>query len=152
MIGRLLALFALLVALPAAAQSAEPDPRAAVEAAMLRSADGWNHRDLDGFLGIYSDDPATSFTTARGLVRGKAAVRERYVRGYPELFGPDASGTPRALSFTFQDFRMLGPEHALLIARWHLAPGGGKDAASGMTSLVFRREVDGWKIVADHSD
>ncbi|MCW3837782.1 nuclear transport factor 2 family protein [Sphingomonas canadensis] len=138
------------VALAMAEDAAEA--RAAIEAAMADSAQGWNAGDVDRFLAIYSDDPATSFTGAQGVERGKAGIRARYLVTYASQFGGGASAPPTTLSFVFEDFRMIGADHALLIARWKLSPrGAGESAQTGMTSLVFRREGGGWKIVADHS-
>ncbi|NML04706.1 nuclear transport factor 2 family protein [Sphingomonas sp. G-3-2-10] len=146
MLRWLLISLALVFALPAAAQ----DPRTAIEAGMADSAAGWDAGNVDRFLAIYSDDPATSFTTEKGIARGKPAVRARYLSGYPEQFGPNRGAGATRLSFTFEDFRMLGTDHALLTARWKLVDAGGKEL-TGMTTLVFRRETTGWKIIADHS-
>ncbi len=151
MIRMLVAALALLFSIPAVAQTA-PDARAAIEAAMLDSAEGWNRGDVDRFLALYSDDPATSFTTDKGVARGKAGIRDRYLVSYREQFGLNRAARPLELSFTFEDFRMIGADHALLIARWKLVTySDEKGAKTGMTSLLFRREAGGWKIVADHS-
>lgn len=151
MIRMLIAALALLLAVPVAAQTA-PDARSAIEAGMKDSAEGWNRSDVDRFLAIYSDDPATSFTGSKGVERGKANIRARYLVSYPEQFGGMRSAASTTLSFTFEDFRMIGADHALLIARWKLVTFGDEAGAkSGMTSLLFRREAGGWKIVADHS-
>lgn len=151
MIRMLFAALALLIALPAVAQTT-PDARAAIEVGMKDSAEGWNRGEVDRFLAIYSDDPATSFTGSDGIARGKTGIRARYLVSYRDQFGGTASAPRTMLSFTFEDFRMIGPDHALLIARWKLTkPGDDAGAKSGMTSLVFRREAGGWKIIADHS-
>jgi uncharacterized protein (TIGR02246 family) len=145
----LLAAPLIVIACPAAAQEA---PRAAIEAAMLDSAEGWNSGNLDRFLAVYSDDPATSFTTDKGVARGKAGIRAQYEAGYPEQFGPNRAARPLALSFTFEDFRLIGTGHALLIAQWKLVTDGDeKGAKTGTTSLLFRKEAGGWRIIADHS-
>jgi uncharacterized protein (TIGR02246 family) len=149
MIRTILVMLALMFALPVAAQG-EPEAKAAVEAAMADSAAGWDAGNLDRFLAIYSDDPATSFPGSNGIVRGTGPIRERYISGYPQVFGPAAGTDKPKLSFSMEDFRMLGPDHALLIARWKLAAPG-KEDQTGMTSLVFRKEAGGWKIIADHS-
>lgn len=149
MIRMLLAALALFIAFPATAQDVAA-ARTGVEAAMRDSAEGWNQGSVDRFLAIYSEDSATSFVTAKGVVRGKGAIRDKYIASYPALFGPAAGGTPPRLSFTFEDFRLLGPDHALLIAQWRLDTPGA-ETATGWTSLVFRKEKGGWKIVADHS-
>lgn len=119
---------------------------AAVEAAMADSAAGWNAGDVDRFMAIYSDAPEASFVTADGLVRGKAAMVARYRQKYDF-----ADAAKRGvLSFKTLDWRPLGPGHALYIARYTLTYADGR-TASGPTSLVFRREKGGWKIIADHS-
>jgi uncharacterized protein (TIGR02246 family) len=137
----------LLIATPVAAQ---PAPRAAILAAMADSAAGWNQGKIDRFLAIYSDDPATSFTGSKGVERGKRGIRMRYLTTYKNQFGPDSAGRS-TLSFETQDFRLLGKDHALLIARWKLVTTGKPAPDTGMTSLVFRHEKGGWHIVADHS-
>jgi ketosteroid isomerase-like protein len=160
-----------LIAIPAAAQTApDPDEQARLNdvfahtqtlipsaqplimKAMEDSAEGWNRGDIDRFLAIYSDDPATSFTGSDGIARGKKGIRARYLVSYPEQFGINRAARPMDLSFTFEDFRMIGTDHALLIARWKVVTHGEeKGQKTGMTSLLFRREPGGWKIVADHS-
>ncbi len=71
---------------------------------------------------------------------------------YAKQFGENRAAAPTDLSFTFEDFRMIGADHALLIARWKLVTYSDEASAkTGMTSLLFRKEGDGWKIVADHS-
>lgn len=133
----------IVVAMAAAAVA--PD-QAAIEAAMAASAAGWNTGDVDRFMAIYSDAPEASFVTGDGLVRGKVAMIARYRAKYD--FNDAAKRG--VLSFTTLDWRPLGPGHALYIARYTLTYPDGK-TVSGPTSLVFRREKGGWKIIADHS-
>lgn len=146
----LLTLLMLFAALPAAAQQ-QSGPRAQIEAAMAGSAQGWNRGDLDAFLDIYADDPGTSFTGSKGIERGLAPIRARYAKNYPGQFGPGDRPKRTLLSFVFEDFQLIGTTHAHLIARWTLTPAAGAAVQTGMTSLLFRRTVSGWKIVADHS-
>lgn len=151
MVRWLIAMVMLAVAAPVAAQDMGA-ARSAIEAAMRDSAEGWNRGDLDRFLAIYSDDPATSFTTDKGVERGKAGIRARYLVSYAGQFGGSAAAAPTKLSFTFEDLRPIGADHVLLIARWKLVEHGDEATAkTGMTSLLFRREAGGWKIIADHS-
>ena len=130
----------------AAATPVTSPAECAVVAAMEDSAAGWNGGDIDRFMRVYSDAPDTSFVTATGLVRGKAAMAARYRARYD--FG-DAVKRGH-LTFATLDFRQLDPTHALYIARYTLTYPGGK-TQSGPTSLVFHRERGGWHIIADHS-
>jgi ketosteroid isomerase-like protein len=139
----------------AAAPEAATDPQAAITAAMEASAAGWNDGDMARFLNVYAGDAV--FVTKDGLVRGKAAIAARYDRNY----GPDTAKRGR-LSFRMLGFRrvdathqMLGfrrvdATHQMLWARWTLDYPASKQVG-GMTSLLFERQADGWKIVSDHS-
>lgn len=133
-----------------AAASAAPvvatTARSGVEAAMTDSAAGWNAGDLARFMRIYSDAPDTSFVTKEGVLRGKAVMAERYRTRY------DFENVAKRglLSFATLDFRLLDRAHALYIGRYTLRGGDGS-VQSGMTSLVFRKEAGGWRIIADHS-
>ena len=142
MMNSTFALAAIVLVAPAIA-SPELEAQAAVMAAMGDSAAGWNQGDLVRFTSIYADQ--ASFVTSDGLVRGRTAIMARYA----PRFVPDAKrGT---LAFEQLDFRLLDPDHALLIARYRLSFDGAKDQL-GPTSLVFERVAGkGWLIVADHS-
>lgn len=128
---------------PAAAQTSD---QADVERAMTASAAGWNKGDVSAFMAVYSDDPATSFVTKEGVLRGKAQMTARYKARY----NFDDAAKRGVLTFKTLDFRPLGPRHALYIGQYLLTYPDGK-TQSGPTSLVFAKEKDGWKIIADHS-
>ena len=109
---------------------------------MEASAAGWNAGDLERFMAVYADD--ATFVTKDGVLRGKAAITERYRPSFA------ASGNTRGrLSFAPVAFRTLGTAQQLLIARWTLT--GGPKEESGMTTLLWERRPVGWRIVADHS-
>ena len=133
----------------ATADSVAAPPVSEIEAVMEDSAAGWNEGDMDRFLAIYSDAPETSFVGSGGLMRGKAAMEERYREAY-DWSQPDPAERG-VLTFETEDFRPLGDGHALYIGRYILTYPDGREPATGFTSLVFARESDGWRIVADHS-
>ncbi|WAT17461.1 SgcJ/EcaC family oxidoreductase [Aurantiacibacter sp. MUD11] len=134
--------------------SQEPESVAApqvadIEAVMQDSAVGWNEGDMDRFLAIYSEAPETSFVGSDGLVRGRAAMEERYRDAY-DWSQPDPAERGM-LSFETVDFRPLGDGHALYIGRYILTYPDAREPATGLTSLVFAREDGSWRIIADHS-
>lgn len=138
-----MAAVAIVWVAPAVAATSE---QVAVEAAMTASAAGWNAGDVVAFMAVYSDDPRTSFVTRQGLLRGKAAMTERYKTRY-DFDDPARRGM---LTFRTLDFRLLDPTHALYIGQYLLTYGDGK-TQTGPTTLVFAKEAGGWKIIADHS-
>lgn len=125
-----------------AAAPALSAPQAQVMAAIEGSAAGWNAGSLERFVAVYADD--ATFVTRDGVLRGKAAIAERY---RPSFAG--GVNTRGRLSFEPVAFRTLGPAQQLLIARWKLT--GGAKEESGLTSLIWERRPAGWRIVADHS-
>ncbi|MHA6722775.1 YybH family protein [Sphingomonas sp. RS2018] len=139
-------LFAAIAIVAAAQAPAANADLTAIVAAMNASAAGWNAGDVVRFMGVYSDSPAASFVTSRGILRGKAAMLENYRKHY-DFADPAKRGR---LSFETVDYRPLGRGNALYIARYTLTYPDGK-TTSGLTSLVFAREPGGWKIIADHS-
>jgi len=137
----------LFLILAGAVHAAEPSAdQRAVEAVIADSAKGWNAGDVERFMASYSSEPDTSFVTAEGLVRGKAAMQDRYKAKY-DFADPAKRGV---LTFETADFRALDQSHALYVARWTLTYPDGK-SATGYTSLVMARERVGWRIIADHS-
>ncbi len=148
-----LAIAALVAAAPsrAAAQAlphvtgAGPEKPAVwreVGAMLEHGAAAWNSGDLEGFLSDYTDD--ATFVTSRGLVRGLAEIRSRYVA----RFGPGASRD--SLTFRLLDVDVLGPQTAAMVATWVLSRGDSV-TSSGPTSLVLKKVGRRWKIAHDHS-
>jgi uncharacterized protein (TIGR02246 family) len=117
-------------------------PQAAITAAMTDSAAGWNAGNLDRFMAVYADNAI--YVTTGGLVRGKAAIADRYRPSFTN--GGNARGR---LSFRMLGDRRIDATHHILFAQWILM--GGVETTSGMTTLVFERRGASWRIVADHS-
>jgi len=117
---------------------------AALMAALWASAAGWNVGSLERFMSVYADD-ATFVTRSGRVARGRTQIAANYAASF--IGGANSRGR---LSFEKLSYRGLGPDHAVLTARWTLTPAKGK-AETGLTTLVFARQASGWKIVADHS-
>ncbi|MEH3121545.1 MAG: SgcJ/EcaC family oxidoreductase [Sphingomonas phyllosphaerae] len=135
----------MLLIVPALiAAAAQPaTPQAAIEAAMADSAAGWNAGDLARFTAIYATDAV--YVAGDKVVRGKPAIAGRYAKSFT------AGGNTRGrLSFQPMAWRPLSAVHVLHVARWTLTPASGAPQ-TGLTTLLFERRKDGWKIISDHS-
>lgn len=126
------------------AATAAVTPQAAIDAAMTDSAAGWNAGDLPRFTAIYAPDAV--YVAGDKVVRGKAAITERYARSFA-----NGGNTRGRLSFQPMAWRPLSAVHVLHIARWTLTPAAGTPPQTGLTTLLFERRKDGWKIISDHS-
>jgi ketosteroid isomerase-like protein len=153
-----LALLVALAAVPSASEADAPAARAALAAGtgdaggagasdvaglLARSARAWNHGDLTTFMRSYEDAPDTVYVSATSVIRGYAAIRAHYAAHY----GRSGMGE---LSFSDLTVRQLGADHAVAVARWHLALPNGAHP-TGLFSLVLHRSAGGWHIVVDHS-
>ena len=118
---------------------------AAVEQVLSDQQVAWNKGDIETFMRGYLDSPDTTFI-GKTISHGYQPILERYKKGYASRA---AMGT---LEFSEITVRILGTDHAVVTGRYHLtrtADGGGD--ASGIFSLVFEREAEGWKIILDHT-
>ena len=137
----------LLFAVAAWGQTAPVQTKdtAAIEQVLYDQQANWNRGDIEAFMRGYLDSPDTTFI-GKTISHGYQPILERYKKGYASRA---AMGT---LEFSEITVRMLGNDHAVVTGRFHLTrtPEGGGDA-SGIFSLVFEREAEGWKIILDHT-
>ena len=105
----------------------------------------WNRGDLTGFMQGYWHSPEVTFFSGDSIIKGWEPTLQRYRDKYQS-----AGQQMGQLSFTDENIQMLGPNVALVTARWHLVMGDGKKL-EGLTTLLCRRLEEGWRIVHDHS-
>lgn len=117
--------------------------REAISAVLRAQQSAWNRADVDAFLEGYWRSPELTFSGSNGVARGWDAVLARYKKSYPDRA---AMGQ---LSFSDLEFRLLGPDAALVLGKWHLQRE--KDELGGVFTLVWQRFPEGWKIIHDHT-
>ena len=138
-------LLLVLSAACAATPSPEPDAVKDVRAVLAAQIDAWNRGDLEGFMAGYWKSPDLVFFSNGTETRGWQATLDRYRTRY------QAEGRQMGtLDFPELDILTLGTEAAMARGRWRLKMPDGKEL-SGMTSVIFRKLSDGWRIVHDHS-
>lgn len=121
--------------------------------------EAWNRGDLDAFTAGYAEDAA--FLSPSGLTRGRDEVLARYRKRYPDRkamgrlsLEPIEMRPAAGTEFTALGGARPSRVHGVSVAaRWEIAypEEPGKEPASGLTLIVFRRTRDGWEIVQDAS-
>ena len=145
LLARRLAAVALLLASARvlgaeAAVSAHP-ARAILDAQVA----AWNRSDLTAYMAGYWNSPDLVFFSNGQETRGWQPTLDRYRARY------QGEGKQMGrLDFPLLDILPLGPEAALARGRWRLRMPDGREL-TGMTSVVFRKRPEGWRIVHDHS-
>ncbi|NVO84264.1 YybH family protein [Hymenobacter terrestris] len=125
-----------------------PDTEAAARHDMLAvlstQTAAWNRGDVAGFMEGYWQNDSLVFIGKSGLTYGWQPTLDNYRRSYPN---PAAMGQ---LDFSRLQIRLLSPDVAQVIGRWHLARPAAGDL-QGHFLLVMRRIAGKWVVVADHS-
>ena len=136
----------MLIFLGAAAGVAAPaaTPQADIEREMAASAAGWNAGDLAAFMACYAPDAI--YVAGGKLVSGKDAIAAVYTKSFAA-----GSNTRGKLTFQPMAWRTISNVHQLLVARWTLTPRDGAKVETGLTTLLFERRKEGWRIISDHS-
>jgi ketosteroid isomerase-like protein len=137
----------LLVLSAACSATGTPAPGAVKDVRVVWTAqvEAWNRGDLEGFMAGYWKSPDLVFFSNGTETRGWQATLDRYRARY------QADGKQMgSLDFPELEILTLGPEAAMARGRWRLKMPDGKEL-SGMTSVIFRKLPEGWRIVHDHS-
>ena len=139
-------LFLLLAsALSGATDQPAAEAERAVRAVLAEQIGAWNRGDLNGYMAGYWNSPDLVFFSNGEETRGWQPTLDRY-RGRYQGAGKEM-GT---LDFPMLDILTLGPEAAVARGRWRLKLSSGKEL-TGMTTVVFRKLSEGWRVVHDHS-
>ena len=120
-----------------------PDDPAAIRQVLETQQSAWNRGDIPTFLEGYWKSPELTFSGSSGIVRGYDGVLDRYNKSYPDR---QAMGE---LQFSGLEIRMVGPDAALVLGKWHLKRSTGD--VGGVFTLVFQRFSTGWRIIHDHT-
>ncbi|MGA7316277.1 MAG: nuclear transport factor 2 family protein [Silvibacterium sp.] len=129
----------------AAALAQPSDDKTGIEQVLHDQETAWNRGDIDAFMHGYKDSPDTTFI-GKTLRRGYRPILENYKTRYATN---EAMGK---LDYSELTVRMLGNNYAVVTGKYHLArTEGGGGEASGIFSLVFEHESDGWRIILDHT-
>lgn len=116
---------------------------AEIRAVMSTQAAAWNRGDIDGFMNGYARSDGTEFISGDKLTRGWQKVHDRYKKKY------DDRKKMGRLTFSELKITHFGSDDALVIGRWRLIRKN--DKPHGRFTLLFRRSVEGWRIVHDHT-
>ena len=117
----------------------------AIKQVLADQQTAWNRGDIDTFMHGYKESPDTTFI-GKTVEHGYAPILERYKSHYATR---DAMGQ---LDFSNLNVKMLGQKYAVVTGNFHLArtTAAGGDV-SGIFSLIFEREPEGWRIILDHT-
>jgi uncharacterized protein (TIGR02246 family) len=132
------ALISLASAQPSGGRAAQKHP---VEAFFMAGIEAFNAHDLDKFMKQFADD--VEMYTPTGWLRGKAAVRERFVGTFKQF---------PSVKMEIEDLRVreVSPTTAVVDFKWRTYPKGSGPAFHGVGSGVYVRRGRNWVEVLEH--
>lgn len=114
-----------------------------IRAVLQRQQNAWNTGNIDQFMVGYWNSDSLMFIGKSGVTYGYQKTLENYKKGYPD------TAAMGQLQFTLLELRPLSTEYYFVLGKWHLTRGMGN--VGGHFTLLFRKIMGQWVVVADHS-
>ena len=144
MVRKIVALGFVFFAFGCATRSHVPangDAVAVVTARFNHGIEAFNRHDLESFLDQFADD--IEMYTPTGWLRGKAAVRARFVETFTQF--PAVRMETDSLRA-----RLVGPDVVVVDFAWRVFPQGAGPAFHGVSSGVYVSRAGAWVEVHEH--
>jgi ketosteroid isomerase-like protein len=122
---------------------AQPKAESSIRQVLAKQEACWNAGDLECFMQGYWKSDSLKFVGKSGVTYGWQKTLDNYKRSYPD------TATMGRLGFSILELKMLSPNSAYVLGKWHL--GRSKGDVGGYFTLIFQK-IDGkWMIVCDHT-
>lgn len=144
----------LLMAIPAAVgfrflQTDQDASPTAADAAIRKTLDDqveqWNRGNIPGFMDSYVRDETLRFSSGDSVRRGWEQTLQRYQTAYASK---EAMGV---LRFSDLEILQISSNYAEVFGKYHLTRDKSLGNASGLFTLLMRRDGDRWLILHDHT-
>ena len=108
-----------------------------------RQTKAWNRGDLDSFMIGYWKNDSLMYIGSSGITYGYDYTLTNYRQNYGD------TARMGKLAFTILQLKKLSEEYYFVVGKWFLKRSIGD--IGGHYSLLFRKIMGKWTIVADHS-
>lgn len=119
--------------------------KASIEKTLNQQVSAWNRGSIRDFMNGYVEDQNLRFASGGNVRRGWEETLNRYLSSYSskEKMG--------MLKFSDLEIMVLSPEYAEVFGKFHLTRDKSVGDASGLFTLLMRREGDQWLVLHDHT-
>lgn len=141
------ALLLLSSGIPQSPPSEDDDAtvKASIEKTLNDQVTAWNQGSIRDFMNGYVRDEQLRFASGGNVRRGWEETLNRYLASYSTK---EKMGT---LKFTDLEIMVLSPDYAEVFGKFHLSRDKSVGDASGLFTLLMRREGDQWLVLHDHT-
>ena len=129
----------------AAQDSQKPISETAIRKTLDEQVAAWNRGDIRGFMDGYVRDDSLRFASGGSVRRGWHEAFQRYQTAYAtrEKMG--------MLTFSELEFFPISDDYSEVFGKYHLARDKSVGDASGLFTLLMKREGDRWLVLHDHT-
>ena len=131
-----------LLAVACTSRPTIPDIEREIRRIMAEQTAAWNAGDFEGFMAGYWKSDRPTFQSGNTRRVGWQTLLDMYRTHY----AGDKRGT---LTFSDIEVKVLSEDMVLVLGRWNVITAD--DEKEGLTTLIFRRLTEGWRIIHDHS-
>lgn len=129
--------------------ASDEDPAKSVESQIRMTLEAqvtaWNNGDIAGFMDGYVRGDSLRFASGGTVQRGWQKTLERYQSRYSTR---EQMGT---LTFSDLEFAEISADYAEVFGKFHLARDKSVGDASGLFTLLMKREGQRWLVLHDHT-
>ena len=119
--------------------------KASIEKTLNDQVAAWNQGSIRDFMNGYVQDPNLRFASGGNVRRGWEETLNRYLTSYSSK---EKMGT---LKFSDLEIMILSPDYAEVFGKFHLTRDKPVGDASGLFTLLMRREGEQWLVLHDHT-
>ena len=131
--------------LSAAQEKQRPAGETAIRKTLDEQVAAWNRGDIRGFMDGYVRDESLRFASGGAVRRGWQEAFQRYQTAYATR---DKMGT---LTFSDLEFFPISADFSEVFGKYYLARDKAVGDASGLFTLLMKREGDHWLVLHDHT-
>ncbi len=136
-------IFLLLFLFVSLSSYAQENDKNSILRVLEEQRQAWNKGDLEEFMQAYIQSDSLVFIGKNGPKYGWKTTLDNYRKGYPD------KAAMGFLTFDIKDVKLISPDHAFVLGGWHLKRE--KDEPKGSFTLLVKKILGQWKIIADHS-
>ena len=111
---------------------------------LARQTKAWNDGKVVNFMNGYWESDSLMYIGKSGVTYGYKSTLERYKKNYPD------KSTMGTLKFDVINVNFISKDACFVVGKWHLTRLE-KGDVGGHYTLLWRKILGNWVIVADHS-
>ena len=111
---------------------------------LVRQTKAWNDGKVVNFMNGYWESDSLMYIGKSGVTYGYKSTLERYKKNYPD------KSTMGTLKFDIINVNFISKDACFVVGKWHLTRLE-KGDVGGYYTLLWRKILGNWVIVADHS-